>query len=136
MIDVEKRQVCAILMKTQKGGTLVMKDDDKVRSISEYQLMKQLKEDQHEVVEVSDLSELSDPIQTQNVINDSEKQQIQMTVKNMSQLCGWVLSDHVVMRNCIKLVFVHPDYSEHKEIVIQTDEQNRLLITAYEEDFY
>ena len=113
-----------------------MKDDDKVRSISEYQLMKQLKEDQHEVVEVSDLSELSDPIQTQNVINDSEKQQIQMTVKNMSQLCGWVLSDHVVMRNCIKLVFVHPDYSEHKEIVIQTDEQNRLLITAYEEDFY
>ncbi|PMC39361.1 hypothetical protein CJ195_05395 [Bacillus sp. UMB0899] len=113
-----------------------MKDHEKVRSISEYQLMKQLKEEKHELVEVSDLSELSDPIQTQNAINDEEKQQIQTTVKNMSQLCGWVLYDHVVMRNCIKLIFVHPDYSENKEIVIQTDDQNRLLITADEEGYF
>lgn len=112
-----------------------MKDHEKVRSISEYQLKKQLKEDQHELLEVSDLSELSDPIYAQNAINDNEKQQIQTTVNKMSQLCGWLLSDHVVMRNCIKLVFVHSDYSEKKEIVIQTDEQNRLLITADEEGY-
>nr|BDD45051.1 hypothetical protein 39 [Bacillaceae bacterium] len=112
-----------------------MKDHDKVKSLSEYQLMKQLKEDKHYLLEVADLSELSDPIQTQNAINESEKQRIQTTVKNMSQLCGWVLSDHVVMRNGIKLVFHHPDDSKKKEIVIQTDEQNRLLITTDGEGF-
>ena len=109
-----------------------MKDDDKIKSLSEYQLKKQLKLDHHYLVEIAEVTE---PKQSHNEINENEKQRIQLSVHNMSQVCGWVLSDHVVMRNGVKLVFDHPDYLERKELMIHTDEQNQFVVKTRNKDF-
>ncbi|WP_226526701.1 hypothetical protein [Metabacillus niabensis] len=108
-----------------------MKDDDKIKSFSEYQLKKQLKADQHYLLELTEEIDLK---HNHHEISESEKQRIQTTVDNVSQLCGWVLSDHVVMRNGIKLVFDHEKYLEKKELIIHTDEQNRLVVTEHKEE--
>lgn len=104
-----------------------MKDDDKVKSISEYQLKKQLKGEQYYLLELSEVTDLK---QNHNEVTEIEKKRIQSTIEKMSQFCGWVLSDYVVMRNGIKLVFIHQDCTEKKELMIHTDEQNQFIVTT------
>ncbi len=103
-----------------------MTNDDKIKLFKEYQLMKQLRNEKIEVRGY--VLETSEQTVHNNKINDLEKHRIGHTVKNLSRLCGWILSDHVVMLNGIKLVFNNKDYTEKKEIVIHTDEQNHLVI--------